>query len=98
MKRFFFALVVLISSALLSPMSVMADEATSPEAATAAMVNINTASAEALTMLPGIGDVKAEAIVAWRDQHGPFEQVEQLLEVNGVGETTLESLRSQVQL
>lgn len=55
-------------------------------------VNINTAGLEELDTLPGIGPVKAAAIIAWREEHGPFRYPEQLLEVSGIGEKTLEGL------
>ena len=60
------------------------------------VMNLNTASAADLTRLPGIGTVKAEAIVAWRQEHGGFSAVEELLEVKGIGEATLEGLRPYV--
>ena len=59
-------------------------------------MDLNTASAADLTRLPGIGQVKAEAIVAWREEHGGFSSVEELLEVKGIGEATLEGLRPYV--
>ena len=43
--------------------------------------------------LPGIGPAKAEAIAAYRTEHGPFRTVDQLMEVSGIGEATLEALR-----
>lgn len=55
-------------------------------------VNINTATPEELDALPGIGPVKAAAIIAWREENGPFRYPEQLLEVSGIGEKTLEGL------
>ena len=56
-----------------------------------AMVNINTATAaEIAEGLVGIGPAKAEAIVAWREAHGPFTSKEQLLEVKGIGQATLD--------
>lgn len=62
-------------------------------------VNINTASAAALSeTLTGIGPSKAEAIVAYRQQFGPFKQVEELLEVKGIGPATLEKNRSRIRL
>ena len=55
-------------------------------------ININTASAEELDRLPGIGPVKAEAIVAWRAEHGAFRYPEELIRVHGIGEGTLKKL------
>ncbi|SAY51553.1 ComEA family DNA-binding protein [Neisseria weaveri] len=51
-----------------------------------AAVNINTATAEELKALPGIGPAKAEAIVAYRSANGPFKAVEDLKKVKGIGE------------
>lgn len=59
-------------------------------------VNINTAGAEELQTLTGIGPVLAERIIAYREEHGPFRSVEDLLEVKGIGEATLEKLRDDV--
>lgn len=57
-------------------------------------VNINTASAEMLAeTLSGVGEIRAEAIVAWREENGPFTSVEQLTEVSGVGQAVLERNR-----
>lgn len=58
-------------------------------AQTDSLININTASVEELQQMKGVGETRAQAIVAYRDQNGPFEQVEDLLEVNGIGESTL---------
>ena len=48
-------------------------------------ININTASTEELTTLPGIGPATAESIVKYREQNGPFESIEQLTIVKGIG-------------
>jgi len=58
-----------------------------------AKININTATAAELDTLPGIGPAKAEAIIQYRTEHGPFQHVDQLLEVPGIGEKTLQNLR-----
>ncbi|SFM67511.1 ComEA family DNA-binding protein [Marinobacter zhejiangensis] len=52
-------------------------------------ININTATAEQLTSLDGIGQSKAEAIIAYRDSHGPFQSPEDLANVRGIGERTV---------
>ncbi|HCT13397.1 MAG TPA: hypothetical protein DIW82_01000 [Corynebacterium nuruki] len=59
-------------------------------------VNLNTADATALGGLPGVGPKTAEAIIAWRDAHGPFSSVEQLMEVKGIGPAKFEALRDGV--
>lgn len=56
-------------------------------------VNINTASSEELMILPGIGPVLASRILEYRQNHGPFIDVEQLMEVKGIGARTLDRLR-----
>lgn len=65
---------------------------------TAQLVNINTATAEELDTLPGIGPVLAERIVAYREENGPFQTEEDLLQVSGIGEAKLEELRGQITL
>jgi competence protein ComEA len=65
-------------------------------ASASALVNINTASAEELDTLPGIGEVLAAAILQYREEHGPFTSVDQLVDVSGIGEVTLEELRDLV--
>ncbi|WP_420753513.1 helix-hairpin-helix domain-containing protein [Rhodococcus sp. O3] len=59
-------------------------------------VNLNTADEAALDALPGVGPVTAAAIVAWRDENGPFTDVEQLGEVDGIGPARLARLRTLV--
>ncbi|MCK9537791.1 ComEA family DNA-binding protein [Dokdonella sp.] len=62
-----------------------------------AQVDINTADARTLAAsLAGIGLVKAEAIVAYRDSNGPFTQVEDLLKVKGIGNKTLDANRDAI--
>jgi competence protein ComEA len=61
------------------------------------LVSLNHATASDLETLPGVGPVLAERIVSFRESHGPFEQVEDLLEVPGIGEAKLASMRDLVQ-
>ncbi len=56
------------------------------------LVNINTASIEQLSTLPGIGEGFAERIVEYRETVGPFESVEDLLSVDGIGHARLEAI------
>jgi competence protein ComEA len=61
-------------------------------------VNVNTASVEQLQLLPGIGESRARAVVEARKQRGGFKAVEDLLEVKGIGEASLERLKPYVTL
>ncbi len=62
-----------------------------------AVVNLNTADAATLQReLLGIGATKAQAIVAYREEHGNFASVDELLEVKGIGEATLEKNRDKL--
>lgn len=54
-----------------------------------ATININTADIETLTSLNGIGEAKAEAIVAYRDANGPFQSSDELTNVKGIGDATV---------
>ncbi|GHS89625.1 hypothetical protein FACS189487_10220 [Campylobacterota bacterium] len=58
-----------------------------------AKVDINTASADEFATLKGIGKSKAEAIVKYRDEHGAFKTIDELVNVNGIGKKTVEKLR-----
>jgi competence protein ComEA len=61
-----------------------------------ALINVNTASATELEALPGVGEVIAQAIVDYRTENGPFASVDQLLDVSGIGDATLENIRELV--
>jgi competence protein ComEA len=64
----------------------------------AGVVNVNTASAEQLSLLPGVGDARAREIVAARQKQGGFKRVEDLLAIKGIGEASLAKLRPYVSL
>jgi competence protein ComEA len=61
-----------------------------------APIDLNTAGVDDLDTLPGVGPATAQAIVAHRDEHGPFGAVDDLLEVRGIGDARLEALRDLV--
>lgn len=61
-----------------------------------APIDINTADAELLTELPGVGPSRAEAIIEERETNGPFESAEDLTRVSGIGEATVAKLQDQV--
>lgn len=82
-----------------SPGSVTEEESVDDDVVLAEGVDVNSASAEELAAaLPGIGPSKARNIIEWRETHGPFRSIEQLLEVSGIGPRTLENIRPFVRL
>lgn len=73
----------------------------SAEAAAPALqgeINVNTASQEQLVLLPGVGESRARAIVALREQRGGFKKVDELSDVKGIGDAALAKLRPYVKL
>ncbi|MCI4675234.1 ComEA family DNA-binding protein [Candidatus Mycolicibacterium alkanivorans] len=72
--------------------------ATQTSGTPSAPLDLNTASAEQLDALPGVGPVTAAAIVAWRDANGKFTSVDQLGEVDGIGTARLEKLLALVRV
>ena len=71
---------------------------TPPEAASlpADAVDVNTAGLEELMTLPGIGEVRAQAILDYRAEHGPFRYPEELIRVKGIGEGILSGILDQI--
>ena len=62
-------------------------------------VNINTADAQSIAdSLNGVGLKKAEAIVAWRDTNGVFKSQDDLINVRGIGQKTVEKNKTDIQL
>lgn len=64
--------------------------------ATEERIDINTADAETLMELPGIGEVRAAAILQYREENGPFRYPEELLYVPGIGEGTLDKILDRI--
>lgn len=56
-------------------------------------ININTADKETLMMIDGIGEKRATDIIEYRENNGPFELVDDLVKIKGIGESTLEKNR-----
>ena len=75
-----------------APPGPAASAAGTPAGDPGALVNLNTAGNAELEELPGVGPVTAQAIVDWRAANGGFRSVDQLLDVDGIGEKTLEDL------
>jgi competence protein ComEA len=81
-----------------TPVPIAQSNGTGPDAQsgsseTSGLLNINTASADELDELPGIGEVIAERIVAYRETNGAFSTVDELAEVSGISERMVEELR-----
>lgn len=62
------------------------------------LINVNQATADELTELPGIGPSKAKAIIQYREKYGPFQKMDELLEVKGIGSKILDKMRSKITL
>ena len=61
-------------------------------------VNLNTASKEQLKTLNGIGEAKATAIIQYREEHGGFQKIEELMEVEGIKEGTFQKIMDQIKI
>lgn len=59
-------------------------------------VNINTADKELLCTLPGIGETRAESILAYRSEHGSFSQIEDIMQVSGIKESSFQKIKDQI--
>ncbi|MDY4489499.1 MAG: ComEA family DNA-binding protein [Candidatus Faecousia sp.] len=91
------AVQIQINSVVSGQPSTSPPETTQPDRTQAGFpININTASAEELTSLPGIGDVLAGRIVSYREQYGSFLSTEELMDVTGISEKTYERIREYV--
>ncbi|WP_339897731.1 ComEA family DNA-binding protein [uncultured Gilvimarinus sp.] len=97
MKRLFCSFVIAVAVTVFAPLNAFA-AGPDTEASVSAPININTADVQALSELKGIGESKAQAIIAWREQNGPFDSVDELLQVKGIGEATLNDIRKKVVL
>ena len=64
----------------------------------AAGVNINTAQAEELMTLSGIGEAKAAAIIQYREENGGFQSIEELMEISGIKEGVFEKIKDQIKV
>ena len=62
----------------------------------AAIINLNTATKEQLCQITGIGDKKADLILQYREQHGQFKSVDELKQVSGFGDKTVEKIKDQL--
>ena len=100
MFRIVLSLVAVTALCAAATQSVIAQTKTPPPAAAksgaATVVNINTAPASEIAMLPGIGAKTAERIVEYRQKNGPFKKIEELMNVRGIGEKNFLKLKPQL--
>jgi len=67
-----------------------------PESTPELLININTATAEELCSLPGIGEVLSEQIIAHRSEHGLFASIEDIMDVSGIGFAKYENIKNYI--
>jgi competence protein ComEA len=84
-------LVLIATGALTAAAEPAAPPAAAPKAAAA--VDLNRAGVDELVAVPGIGPATAQKIVEFREANGPFQRVEDLLKIKGIGEKSFEKLR-----
>ena len=80
------------------PLEIMPDRVDNNETDSLDKVNINTASKEELMSLPGIGETKALAILAYRKEHGLFSSIEQLKDVEGIKEAVFSKIKVYIEI
>ena len=93
LNKIVFAVLILFAASCLVGSLAAADMKSGPDTA---MVNINEASVDELAGLSGIGKAKAEAIIAYRSEHGKFESVDAIKKVKGIGTKIFESISNKI--
>jgi len=86
-------LALVLAAGAAAPTSAAAPAAPKASAGEARPVDLNTADSSALESVPGIGKSLSQRILAFRDKNGPFQSVNDLLKVQGVGEKSIQKLR-----
>ncbi len=84
-------------STSMQPVSISETEQGTPSSASL-KININTASSLDLQQLPGIGPARAQAIIEYRQAQGGFKSIEELMNIRGIGEKTLQTIKNQLEL
>ncbi|SDG01613.1 competence protein ComEA [Onishia taeanensis] len=85
--------IIALSCLLLAAMPALAQEASDAQQPA---IDINSASAEQLETLPGIGSARAADIVADREANGDYSNAEDLMRINGIGEATVDGMRDRL--
>ena len=96
MRRVRFGAAIILAALLAAPVA-LADQAQAPaKSAPATLVNINTAPADQLEGLPGVGPKMAARIVEYRQKNGGFKKIEELMNIKGIGEKSFLKLKPQI--
>lgn len=101
-RRIFMLIVAIGLAAAISPLLAQTDAAPAKTpkpvvaAASTQVINLNTATAIQIAMLPGIGPKTADLIVQYRQKNGSFKKVEEIMNVRGIGEKTFLKLKSRL--
>jgi len=95
MRKSLYMFVILLTLAV---SSIAVAEEAAVQQASQGVVNINTADAAQLALLPRVGEKAAQRIIEYRTQHGPFKKTSELMEVKGFGAKTYERLAPYISL
>ena len=85
-------LLLLLSISAVQPYFVMAEAAGPVSKGEASVFNVNVASADEMAAIPGLGEKKSQAIVKFREKHGPFAKIEDIKKVDGIGDKLFERI------
>lgn len=86
-------MLLLLSISNISSTPVHAEAIENSSKVTATVINVNTASAQEIATIPGLGEKKSFAIVKFREKHGPFARLEDLKKVDGIGDKLFEKVK-----
>ncbi len=89
-------LLLLLSISAVQPYFVRAEATGSVSKGEISIVNVNVASADEMAAIPGLGEKKSQAIVKFREKHGPFVRLEDLKKVDGIGDKLFGKIRPYV--
>lgn len=90
------SLILLLGISNMQPYLLRAEAAESSYKTETWVININTASAEEIAAVPGLGEKKSQAIIKFREKHGAFARIEDLKRVDGIGDKLFEKIRPYV--
>ncbi|MDD5435304.1 MAG: helix-hairpin-helix domain-containing protein [Nitrospira sp.] len=89
-------LFILLSLSSLQPNIIHAEPVENSHKAAVSVINVNTASAVEIAVIPGLGEKKSQAIIKYREKHGPFTKAEDLKKVGGIGNKLFEKIKPYV--